>query len=365
MTEKIWIDAVNAINRAGKIPMPATDTLLALVQNILTHEQAEFIPVFTKPLTLEEILERTEMERARVEKMLEDLMYAGVITGLPSRSTGVVVYRLLPAFPGIFEFSLMRGGTSDRDRKLARLFDDLFQEMSDMVQANYDNVVPAMKALPAIDRVIPVEAQLESCQEKVLPADEVKKIIDKFDTIAVATCYCRHEKDLLGDPCKVTDKRENCLVLGPGARFTIDKNFARPITRDEARKILQESENAGLVHKSFHAKLDPEKEQEAICSCCKCCCGTFQLYYRGVRAMHSVTSYLAEIDSTACSVCGICVDMCPMEAITLGEEAARLETEKCIGCGLCAHHCPENAARLVHTGQREVFVPPPRLVAEK
>ncbi|MCP4682400.1 MAG: 4Fe-4S dicluster domain-containing protein [Desulfobacterales bacterium] len=212
-----------------------------------------------------------------------------------------------------------------------------------------------------MDRIIPVESEIDVEKDEVLPAEEVRKIIDQFDTIAVATCYCRHEKDLLEDSCKFTDKRENCLMFGPGAQFTIDQKFARPVTKEEARRILKESEDAGLVHKSFHAKLDPEREQEAICSCCKCCCGTFQLYYRGVRAMHSVTSYLAKIDEDECTGCGVCVDMCPMEAIVINDVTAEIEEEKCLGCGVCAHHCDCDAATLVRTGKREVFVPPPRI----
>lgn len=361
MTDALWTNAVNAINRAGQIPIPATDTFIELLQTILTPAQAEFITIFNKPLNMDEVVEKTGESPAELQPKLGELMHAGVITGLPSRKTGVVVYRLLPAFPGIFEFTLMRGGTSEKDKKLARLFDTMFQEMSDLVQGNYDAIVPAMKHLPPTDRVIPVESQIDAGQENVLPADEVRKIIDKFDTIAVATCYCRHEKDLLGEPCQVTDKRENCLVFGPGAQFTIDQKFARPISKEEALEILQESEDAGLVHKSFHTKLDPAKEQEAICSCCKCCCGTFQLHYRGVRAMHSVTAYQAEVDAEACIGCGVCVDMCPMEAIALVDEIAQIEVGKCLGCGICAHHCEVDAARLINTGQREVFVPPPKL----
>ncbi len=365
MKEKIWNKALNTIIAAGQMPIPATATAIELLQTIMTEEQAKFITVFTRSLTIEELEEKTGRTKHELMEILNELMQAGVVSGIASRSTGLSIYRLLPLFPGIFEFTLMRGGTTERDKKLAHCFDKLFGEISDLVQSNYDNVVEAMKYLPAADRIIPVESQVQLSGEIILPADEVKKIIDKFDTIAVATCFCRHEKDLLGEACKLTDKRENCLIFGPSAEFTIEQKFARQISGEEALKILRESEDAGLIHKSFHAKLDPDKDQEAICACCKCCCATFQLFHKGARAMHSVTSFLAEIDRDACTGCYACVDMCPMDAIHLNDVTAEVENERCLGCGICAHHCTYNAARLVNTGKREVFVSPPRMKNKK
>lgn len=361
MSKNLWEKTAATIVAAGQVPIPITETLLELLKLIMTEEQAEFISIFNKPLNFNEIKEQTGREDNYLHKMLEDLMYTGIVTGIPSRSTGITVFRLLPPFPGIFEFTLMRGGTEEKDKKLAQLFDRMFQEMSDMVQQHYDNVVPAFKSIPAIDRIVPVENLLDATKDEILPADEVRKILDKFDTIAVAVCYCRHEKDLLNNKCKRTKHRENCLMLGPGAEFTIKYGFARQISRDEAKKILKESEDSGLVHKTFHVKLDPEREQEAICSCCKCCCGTFQLFYRGVTAMHSVTSYIARIRKDECTGCGACVEMCPMEAIKIVDDVAQIEDERCLGCGLCGHHCDFDAAVLEKTGRRDVFVAPPRL----
>jgi Fe-S-cluster-containing hydrogenase component 2 len=50
-----------------------------------------------------------------------------------------------------------------------------------------------------------------------------------------------------------------------------------------------------------------------------------------------------------------------MEAIELEENIAHVDENRCIGCGVCVHHCPEEAMNLARTGNREVFVPPPRI----
>ncbi len=67
----------------------------------------------------------------------------------------------------------------------------------------------------------------------------LENIINKFDDIAVGHCFCRQHKDLLGDPCKITDLRENCFTFGKSARFCVEQGFQRMISKDEALEILK------------------------------------------------------------------------------------------------------------------------------
>jgi MinD superfamily P-loop ATPase len=50
----------------------------------------------------------------------------------------------------------------------------------------------------------------------------------------------------------------------------------------------------------------------------------------------------AKVVSDRCSGCGVCVDLCQFEAITL-LQLARINPVRCEGCGVCAHFCPEQA----------------------
>lgn len=363
MNQKIWQNAAQASINAGTIPMPITDTVLELIQNIMTEKEAEFIPIFEKPMNLQEIKEKSNLADEDLHPMLEGLMTHGIITGIPGKSTGTVVYRLLPPIPGLFEFTLMKGGKTEREKKLARLFDKLFKEIATLVQNNYEPVIDFLKTVPPITRVVPIEQEIEQKHDDILPYEDVKAIINRFDTIAVSTCYCRHEKDLLDKPCPVTQERENCFCFGQTAEFVIKYNFGKKISKQEAFKIMDKARQDGLVHKAFHVKNDVRNEEYAICNCCKCCCGTFQIYYLGGAPMQSYASCLAVVENAECTGCGICEEACPMEAIQLSDDIAVVDKDKCIGCGVCSYQCPTSAIRLNKTGVRNVFVPPQRRIA--
>ncbi len=65
------------------------------------------------------------------------------------------------------------------------------------------------------------------------------------------------------------------------------------------------------------------------------------------------------LDSTKCILCGLCVDVCPPNCITIvradrigvgGEEqsALLLDEDACIRCGLCVNRCPPSALSMAH-----------------
>ncbi|MBN2301419.1 MAG: 4Fe-4S binding protein [Lentisphaerae bacterium] len=51
----------------------------------------------------------------------------------------------------------------------------------------------------------------------------------------------------------------------------------------------------------------------------------------------------AKVDTEKCTGCGLCVDVCPTEAITLTNDKAKVDAEKCVDCGQCVEECPNNA----------------------
>lgn len=362
MSEKLWYKVARNFIKTGRLPIRVSDTIIEILKTLLTEDQAKFLLLFKKSsYNIDQIKPQTDLDDESLNKMLNDLMGAGVISGIPSRTTGIMVYRLMPLLPGVIETTFMKGETGEKEKKLAKLFQTFFNELVQGTQTNYDHLISEYKNAPSLDRVVPVEEEIEVKQEVVLPFEELSTIVERYSPIGLATCYCRHRKDLLDEPCKKTNERKNCFSFGRTAEFLISQGFMEEISKEDAIHILKQAEDDGLVHKAFHSNLDPEKEIDGMCSCCKCCCGTFEAHYAGAFPIMDLTSYLAEVDKDVCVGCGTCVENCNAEAIDLIDTVAVVNENRCIGCGVCAHLCPENSMKLKRTGPRRVFVPPPKL----
>jgi len=141
----------------------------------------------------------------------------------------------------------------------------------------------------------------------------------------------------------------------------VAQGFAEMVSKEQARRIMQEAEAAGLVHKAFHPNSKETRPETSICNCCKDCCDTLRLWRDGAFPLINSTFYLSVIDKDACIGCGTCVERCPTDAIRLDDdEKAERDENSCFGCGVCARFCPEEAISL-QEGFRRVSVLPPRL----
>lgn len=363
MSQELYKKAAEKIIGSGFIPMEISENVLALMELLLTEEQAVFVKKYEKPMLMTELLSLYGEEESKIERLLDELMTTGVMMGTPTKNGNI--YRLMPILPGIFEYTMMRGKKGEKEKKLAHLYEGIFSEFTDLVQDNYDSFMPVFETIPPITRVVPINKTIEEdAVDNVYPLEDVMGIVDKFDTIAIAHCYCRTEKDLLDKPCSTTNERENCLLFGKTAQFAIDYKFGRKIPSETAKDILLKASEEGLVHKSFHKDQDLEKDEFAICNCCKCCCQTFGMYYRGMAPSHNYSSRLAFVNADDCVACEECIEVCPLEMITLKSdgEAAQIDEKGCIGCGVCAVKCPAEAITLKKTERRAVFTAPKKVM---
>jgi len=211
-----------------------------------------------------------------------------------------------------------------------------------------------------VDIEIIIDETIGIPQETILPVQTIDELIEKWDDIAVGSCYCRNHQRVLGHPCKETNVKDSCFTFGKSARHTSKHGFSRLISKEEARDLMKQIRDDGLVYKAMHLYANPEKRVDAVCTCCSDCCPLSKGPMLGPVANY--TNYLAKINPDLCTGCGTCVEKCYHMIIEINEEGvAERDEEQCIGCGVCAYHCPENAISMIKTPLRIVRLMPNRL----
>jgi ferredoxin len=136
-----------------------------------------------------------------------------------------------------------------------------------------------------------------------------------------------------------------CLIFEATGRFLVQRGYAREISREEAKKVLDSAEEAGLVHTSGNS----QDRATFICNCCPCCCTILRgLTQLKLPHAFATSGFQAAVNPDSCNGCGICADeRCPVGAIVLKDDRAVVTAANCIGCGLCVTACPTEALSLV------------------
>lgn len=86
-----------------------------------------------------------------------------------------------------------------------------------------------------------------------------------------------------------------------------------------------------------------------------------QARLEGLRCLRCFDNVM--LDASLCILCGLCVDVCPTDVITIAraddirvgtanQSVLLLDEDRCIRCGLCVNRCPPGALSMVHA--REV-----------
>lgn len=59
----------------------------------------------------------------------------------------------------------------------------------------------------------------------------------------------------------------------------------------------------------------------------------------------------AKIDKVNCVACGVCLNTCKKDAISIYRGCyAVVNEEKCVGCGLCGKACPAGCISVIERG---------------
>ncbi|MBD3404867.1 MAG: 4Fe-4S ferredoxin [Candidatus Lokiarchaeota archaeon] len=304
---------------------------IRLLKLIFRPEEAELASKMKlRGETSEEMATRLGLEPETLTPLLETMAAKGQIRAWQSSSGRR--YALLPFVVGIYEEQL-----DEMDAELAQAFEEYYQE---------NKGFGIFTTEPPIFRVIPVNKSISTDLE-IYPYETAEEMIKSAKSWAVRECICKKQQKALGNECNYPNTV--CLVMSPRSEHEFDNSeLDRVITKNQALDILHDAEEAGLVH----CAMNVVEKHYYICNCCTCCCGIL----RGISEFNQPyvlvkSDYVATVDESSCIACGICVDRCQFEAITIGD-IAEINLDRCIGCGVCGIACPEDALSLVERGER-------------
>lgn len=314
---------------------------IEILKWIFTSEEAELASrMKLRGETLDNLSSRLEEDPDRLQQLLEKMAEKGQISAWNS-STGRK-YALMPFAVGIYEEQLDR-----MNEEFAQLAENYFMN---------SRGGELFETEPAIFKVIPVNKAIPTKLE-VYPYQKAEQIIRSSNSWGLRECICKKQQRLLGNTCKYPESV--CLILAPNKENAFeDSDLTQQISMEESLRILQEAEDAGLVHCSMNI----QSGHHYICNCCTCCCNVL----RGLSVSNQPNAFvnsdfIISVDQNSCIGCGVCVDRCQFGALSISDKGCQVEKDKCIGCGVCAVKCPEEALKLTpREGQRKA--PPENII---
>ncbi len=246
---------------------------------------------------------------AEIQPALDNLVYYGVFRRVYSEELGEDTYFMQIFAPGILEMMVNNQPLMAAHPEVGRAFEEYtrlrMQAMGPILPDGY-----------GLMRVIPVESAIEGLPG-VTDDERLSYYLNKYDTFSVSPCSCRASRTLLGDGCGHLAE-DMCVQMGKGAEHYIRSGRARQISREEAYDIVKRAEENGLMHDI--PNIEGSGETSAICNCCACACFGLRagMMFGARDAIRS--NFVAEVDEAKCVACAQCVEVCPGNALKLGQK---------------------------------------------
>jgi NAD-dependent dihydropyrimidine dehydrogenase PreA subunit len=329
------------IDRLNRHPQgaPPAEVLFNILKMLFSEKEAELVSLLPiKPFTAEKASKNWKMDLTDTKKILDRLAGRAILIDI--ERNGEMVYGLPPPMAGFFEFSMMRIRNDIDQKVLSELFYHYLNEEEDFIRELFTVGETQLGRTFVNEPVLSNENTLH-----VLDYERASEVINTASHMGVGTCYCRHKMQHLGKACDAP--LEICMTFNNTAASLIRHGFARSVDKKEGIDLLQEAYDNNLVQFGENVR----EKVSFICNCCGCCCEAM-IAARRFAIMNPVhtTNFIPEVKQDNCDGCAKCVNICPVEAMTLisandpdkpKKKIAKLDEDICLGCGLCVRACPK------------------------
>lgn len=293
----------------SKSAYTATDPEYMILEPVVTEEMAEvgLCLEFRKPKSAEEVAPLCGKSLEETEKLLWELAVAGAC--FVGKKDGVDKYWLEIWVPGIMEMMVNNKENVKKYPQIAEAFEAYGRVRGPQTAG----VFPVGTGLM---RVIPIEMAIEG-ETRRASYEEVSKYLNENEIFSVSDCSCRTAREVMGEGCGHL-KEDMCIQMGHAAEFYIRTGRGREITREEAFEIIKRAEENGLMHQIPNT--DGPGKTHAICNCCGCSCLSLRTAGMFLNNDMVRSNYVSHVDEDKCVACGECVQVCPVNALKLGQK---------------------------------------------
>jgi ferredoxin len=343
------------VDRLNRFPQgaPPSDVLYRILEMLFSEREAELVSLLPiRPFTVARAARCWKTSEAEAQKVLDELAGRAILIDI-ANPDGQQCYALPPPMAGFFEFSMMRVRGDIDQKVLSELFYQYMNVEEEFIRSLFTDGETQLGRVFVQEAVLSNENALH-----VLDYERASEAIVSATHRGIGVCYCRHKMEHLGRACDAP--MDICMTFNTCAASLTRHGFAREVDVAEGLDLLQQAQEHNLVQFGENA----QRGINFICNCCGCCCEAM-IAARRFGSMHPIhtTNFIPCIEAGACTGCGKCVEVCPVEAMTLvsandphqiKRRVARLDTDLCLGCGVCARNCPSQAIHLESRPERVI-----------
>ncbi len=344
----------NLADRLNRFPqgVPPSKTLFKILSMLFSEKEAGLVALLPiKPFTAKKASRIWKIDLAKTQKILDKLASRAILVDI--EQNGEPVFCLPPPMAGFFEFSMMRVRDDIDQKALGELFYQYMNVEEDFIRELFT------RGDTQLGRTFIHEPVLSNGNSlHVLGYERATEVIKTASYMAVGTCYCRHKMHHVDRACNAP--MDICMTFNSSAQTLIKHGHAREVDEVEGMDLLQEAYDNNLVQFGENVR----EQVNFICNCCGCCCEAMIAARRFaiLNPVHT-TNFIPIVDTTNCNGCGKCVNICPVEAMTLISannpkkpkmKKAMLNADVCLGCGLCVKACSKENIELEERPERVI-----------